>query len=203
MWPLCTANSFLWLLLPLIIGLITGWWVWGGRRVALANNFALPEAPPAPTLARVAMPPIAPGPVPLAAVPSAPVIVPAAPALVPQAPPPSVIAPAVSAVGPAGLVGAAMTAIGIPGAIGDPDDLLQVKGIGPKLNTLLISLGIRRFDQIAAWGGEEIAKVDGHLGTFKGRIVRDAWVEQAGLLARGDIAGFEAKFGKLDSDNKS
>ena len=32
---------------------------------------------------------------------------------------------------------------------------------------------------------------------FKGRITRDRWVEQAGYLARGDTAGFEAQFGKL------
>ena len=29
------------------------------------------------------------------------------------------------------------------------------------------------------------------------RIERDRWVEQADLLAKGDIAGFEAKFGRL------
>jgi predicted flap endonuclease-1-like 5' DNA nuclease len=97
---------------------------------------------------------------------------------------------------------AAMLAIGIPGAVGDPDDLLQIKGIGPKLNSLLVSLGITRFDQIAAWGAAEIDKVDDHLGTFKNRITRDAWVEQAGLLASGKIAEFEAKFGKLDSENQ-
>jgi predicted flap endonuclease-1-like 5' DNA nuclease len=79
---------------------------------------------------------------------------------------------------------------------------LQIKGIGPKLNTLLISLGVTRFDQIAAWGAGEIDKVDDHLGTFKNRITRDSWIEQAGLLARGAIAEFEAKFGKLDSENK-
>jgi predicted flap endonuclease-1-like 5' DNA nuclease len=97
---------------------------------------------------------------------------------------------------------AAMTAIGIPAAIGDPDDLLQIKGIGPKLNDLLISLGVRRFDQIAAWSASDVEKVDTHLGAFKGRIDRDMWIEQGGLLARGDIAAFEAKFGKLDSENK-
>jgi predicted flap endonuclease-1-like 5' DNA nuclease len=95
----------------------------------------------------------------------------------------------------------ALTAIGIPAAVGDPDSLLQIKGIGPKLNTLLIGLGITRFDQIAAWGAAEIDKVDDHLGTFKNRITRDNWIEQAGLLARGEIAAFEAKFGKLDSEN--
>ncbi len=97
---------------------------------------------------------------------------------------------------------AAMLAIGIPAAVGDPDDLLQIKGVGPKLNALLVSLGITRFDQVAAWGAAEIDKVDDHLGTFKNRITRDAWVEQAGLLASGKIAEFEAKFGKLDSENQ-
>jgi predicted flap endonuclease-1-like 5' DNA nuclease len=96
----------------------------------------------------------------------------------------------------------AMLAIGIPGAVGDADDLLKIKGIGPKLNTLLTGLGITRFDQIAAWGAAEIDKVDDHLGSFKNRITRDSWIEQAGLLARGAIAEFEAKFGKLDSENK-
>lgn len=95
-----------------------------------------------------------------------------------------------------------MTAIGIPAAVGAADDLLQVKGIGPKLNALLNSLGITRFDQIAAWGAKEIDIVDGHLGAFKGRIGRDEWVHQAGLLASGNIAAFEAKYGKLDSENK-
>ncbi len=103
----------------------------------------------------------------------------------------------------AGVAGAvALTAIGIPAAVGAADDLLQIKGVGPKLNTLLISLGVTRFDQIAAWGADEIDKVDDHLGTFKNRITRDSWIEQAGLLARGAIAEFEAKFGKLDSENK-
>lgn len=96
----------------------------------------------------------------------------------------------------------ALLAIGIPGAVGDPDDLLQIKGIGPKLKQLLTGLGITRFDQIAAWGAPEIDKVDDHLGNFKNRITRDSWIEQAGLLAKGKIKEFEAKFGKLDSENK-
>jgi predicted flap endonuclease-1-like 5' DNA nuclease len=102
----------------------------------------------------------------------------------------------------AGAGAVALTAIGIPAAVGKADDLLQIKGIGPKLNTLLVGLGITRFDQIAAWGAGEIDKVDDHLGNFKNRITRDSWVEQAGLLAKGMIAEFEAKFGKLDSENK-
>lgn len=94
--------------------------------------------------------------------------------------------------------GGPLLPIGVPAAVGEPDDLRRLKGIGPKLAALLTQLGITRYDQIAAWGPEEVAKVDAHLGTFKGRIVRDNWVEQAGFLAAGDTAGFEAKFGKLD-----
>lgn len=90
----------------------------------------------------------------------------------------------------------------IAAAVGAPDDLTLIKGVGPKLNTLLLSLGVARFDQIAAWGAAEIAEVDQYLGTFKGRIARDSWVEQAGFLATGDHAGFAAKFGAVGSENK-
>jgi predicted flap endonuclease-1-like 5' DNA nuclease len=109
-------------------------------------------------------------------------------------------APKKTAAAPA--AAAPVTAIGVPGAIGPADSLLQIKGLGPKLNTLLDGLSITRFDQIAAWSAEDVAKVDEHLGAFKGRIERDSWIEQAGFLAKGAIAEFEAKFGKLDGENK-
>lgn len=94
-----------------------------------------------------------------------------------------------------------MMAIGVPGAVGVPDNLLLLKGVGPKLNTLLVGLGITRFDQIGAWTEEDAAKVDVHLGAFTGRIERDNWIEQARLLAGGAIAEFETRFGKLNSEN--
>jgi predicted flap endonuclease-1-like 5' DNA nuclease len=78
-----------------------------------------------------------------------------------------------------------------------PDDLLQLKGVGPKLNTLLIELGVTRFAQIAAWTDTDLSTIDAKLGTFKGRPVRDHWIDQAKYLAAGDIAGFEATYGKL------
>ncbi|MEQ1724935.1 MAG: hypothetical protein ABL882_03295 [Sphingopyxis sp.] len=90
----------------------------------------------------------------------------------------------------------------IAAAVGAADDLTLIKGVGPKLNALLISLGVTRFDQIAAWGVSEIGEVDRFLGSFKGRIGRDAWVEQAGLLSRGDHAAFAAKFGEVGSENR-
>ena len=80
---------------------------------------------------------------------------------------------------------------------GAADDLTRIKGIGPKLVTRLGELGVRRYDQIAGWSDEDVARIDAQLGPFQGRIVRDNWIEQCRYLAAGDIAGYEAKYGKL------
>lgn len=85
-------------------------------------------------------------------------------------------------------------------ASGKADNLALLKGVGPKLVTLLGSLGVTRFDQIAAWSAADVAAIDAQLGNFAGRIVRDNWVDQAGYLARGDKAGFEAKYGALGGE---
>lgn len=82
-------------------------------------------------------------------------------------------------------------------AVGGADNLTRIKGLGPKLSTLLQSLGIARFEQIAAWSEADIDRIDAQLGNFQGRIRRDNWVEQASYLAKGDTAGFENRFGKL------
>ncbi|MCB2089235.1 MAG: helix-hairpin-helix domain-containing protein [Sphingomonadaceae bacterium] len=83
----------------------------------------------------------------------------------------------------------------IAAAVGDPDDLTKINGIGPKLCELCNSLGVSRFDQIAAWSAGDVAEVDGHLGSFRGRIERDSWIEQAKLLAVGNLDEWEARFG--------
>lgn len=80
---------------------------------------------------------------------------------------------------------------------GDADDLTLIKGVGPKLAALLASLGITRFDQIAAWSDADIVRIDARLGAFAGRPLRDNWIGQARLLASSDVSGYEAKFGKL------
>ena len=85
----------------------------------------------------------------------------------------------------------------IAAAKGAPDNLLLIKGIGPKLNAICQSVGVLRFDQIAKWTDKDIAQVDEHLVGFHGRIVRDRWVEQATFLASDDRAGYEARFGKV------
>ncbi len=80
---------------------------------------------------------------------------------------------------------------------GKPDDLKQLKGVGPKLEGVLNDLGFFHFDQVASWGAEEIAWVDTRL-KFKGRIERDGWVEQAKILAEGGETDFSKRVAKGD-----
>src|SRR6056297_1340009 len=40
---------------------------------------------------------------------------------------------------------------------GQADDLKQIKGIGPKLETMLNEMGFYHFDQIAGWSADEVA----------------------------------------------
>jgi predicted flap endonuclease-1-like 5' DNA nuclease len=85
----------------------------------------------------------------------------------------------------------------LPGAGGPPDDLVKLKGVGPKLAELLNRRGLIRFDQIAKLSPGQVEALDESLGAFRGRLSRDRIVEQADYLARGDIAGYQAKFGNL------
>jgi len=73
---------------------------------------------------------------------------------------------------------------------GQPDDLKQIKGIGPKLEQLCNRLGVYHFDQIAGWTADEVAWVDANLQGFKGRVSRDDWVAQARVLAAGGDTDF-------------
>ena len=137
------------------------------------DNVARPQSAPAPTAsAPVAAPEPEPVPEPVVE----------APAPVAQAPEPE---PATGdALQPAGMAAA---------RDGGPDDLKKIKGVGPKLEQLLHSLGIFHFDQVAEWGAGEVAWMDDNLAGFKGRVTRDNWVEQAGHLAAGGETDFSRK----------
>jgi large subunit ribosomal protein L21 len=67
---------------------------------------------------------------------------------------------------------------------GGADDLKKISGVGPKLEKLLNDNGVFHFDQIAAWTDDEIAYMDEKL-SFKGRIARDGWIDQAKDFAAG------------------
>lgn len=180
----------LWLLiaLPIVIGVI---FLLSGRK-KVSDSMAADDVTEAERLVPPAVsPPIstpsADSPVastPVAAPPIAPTI---APVATPE--PQAVSAPAAQPIIPVSPSVAAPTEQG--------DDLLKLKGVGPKLNLLLIELGVTRYAQIADWTDADIAAIDARLGNFKGRPVRDQWVDQARYLAAGDTAGFEAKYGKL------
>ena len=77
---------------------------------------------------------------------------------------------------------------------GKADDLQKIRGIGPKNEKILHSLGFFHFDQIAAWNEGEVAWIDDHL-RFNGRIGRERWIEQATLLAERRLEEFRTLFG--------
>lgn len=127
-----------WLAVALLIGLATGWWIWGSRpaRVEADEPIAWPPSHELP------------------------------------APAPA----------PAALALAA-------------DDLTAIRGIDAEIEGRLRDLGITRFSQIAGWLPADIERIDGALGAFKGRLIRDEWIAQARLLARGDMDTYHQRFG--------
>ena len=69
-----------------------------------------------------------------------------------------------------------------PAAAAGADDLKKLSGVGPALEKKLLEAGVTTFAQIAAWTEADIAEFDEKL-SFKGRIEREGWVEQAKELA--------------------
>ena len=64
------------------------------------------------------------------------------------------------------------------------DDLKELSGVGPALEKKLHAAGVTSFAQIAAWTEEDIAAMNDKL-SFKGRIEREGWVEQAKEKTKG------------------
>lgn len=72
------------------------------------------------------------------------------------------------------------------------DDLKLISGVGPKLEATLNEIGVYQYAQVAGWKKADIKKVDDQL-KFKGRIVRDDWMSQAKILAKGGETEFSKK----------
>lgn len=160
-------------ILALVIGIATAWWIWG--RVSASASASGADANYTPTPSPAPTPTPAPTPAP--------------------APEPEPTVTPVAVASTAAPQAADEGKPRIAEAVGESDDLTKINGIGPKLCELCNSLGVRRFDQIAGWSDQDVAEVDGHLGNFKGRIARDSWVDQAKLLAAGNLSEWEARFG--------
>ncbi len=75
---------------------------------------------------------------------------------------------------------------------GGLDDLKRIRGVGVLIEKKLNSMGITRYDQIAAWSASDIDRVSEVLD-FKGRIERENWVEQARILAAGGQTEFSRR----------
>jgi len=142
------------------------------------------EGEPQPPVHAVAPPPVAPAPPPLAEPPLA------APEPTPLADEP------IAAAAPMDASPAALAA-SEPTDETEADDFTRMKGVGPKVAERLNALGYTRFADLAALTPDQADALDAQLGTFQGRIHRDRWIEQARFLAAGDVAGYEAVFGKL------
>lgn len=76
-----------------------------------------------------------------------------------------------------------------PAAAASPDNLKQIKGIGPQIEAKLNAAGITTFAQIAAWTKKQQAEFAEQL-SFAGRIEREQWVSQAKILAKGGATDF-------------
>jgi large subunit ribosomal protein L21 len=69
-----------------------------------------------------------------------------------------------------------------PKAAAGADDLKQLSGVGPALEKKLHQAGVTSFAQIAAWTDADVEEFGEKL-SFKGRIEREGWIEQAKELA--------------------
>lgn len=196
----------------LVVAVVLLWWLFGRKRPdEAAPPAAMPAEPKKPLEAAKpdivkaeparfkpkesapASPPPPPAAPPTASdIPGEPTV-PPAPAPAAQAPEPEPAAPPPVAPAPPAEAAPAPAAA-------KADNLQLLKGVGPKMATLLGGLGVTSFAQIAAWTDADIAAIDPQLGAFQGRIARDNIVDQAGYLAKGDKAGFEAKYGALGGE---
>ncbi len=210
---LIEANWLL-ILLAVLVGFVIAWFLLSGSRKTKVTreepaedasgakrNQALIDAPPAaakdpPAPAATAPPAPEPRPEPQSKPEPEPVAAAPAPAPAPKAEP---AAPAAGIGGAGAAVGTAVAeeAEAAQARPEGADDLTRLKGVGPKLAAQLNTLGVTSFAQIASWSEADIDRIDDQLGRFKGRIRRDNWIEQARLLASGDTAAYEARFGKL------
>lgn len=68
-----------------------------------------------------------------------------------------------------------------------PDDLTQLKGVGPRTEERLNNAGIYHLSQIAALDEEGLAALDAELG-MRGRAVRENWPEMARRLLEEEVS---------------
>ena len=85
---------------------------------------------------------------------------------------------------------------GRPPALDQPrngvkDELGQIQGLAPAIESALNGLGIYHFDQVATWDAAAVSWIETHFG-FKGRVAREKWQEQARDLAAARASASES-----------
>jgi predicted flap endonuclease-1-like 5' DNA nuclease len=170
------TDNWTFLVVALLAGVIVAWWIFAANRKATITREERPDDAAGAARRNEAL---------INAPPAA---------AFPEFPPPT--PEGMAGIGEAVRVAADLVPVEpLPPAEGD--DLKRIKGVGPKVETILHGLGVTTFAQVAAWDEAEVDRIDARLGAFAGRIRRDDWRAQARLLAAGDTAAYEAKFGKL------
>lgn len=77
-----------------------------------------------------------------------------------------------------------------PGPVAKPaDDLTMIRGIDETLQRQLATIAVTRFEDIAAWRAGDVAAVNSQF-RLNGRIARENWVEQAQMLAKGQLTKY-------------
>ncbi len=83
----------------------------------------------------------------------------------------------------------------------EPDDLVSLEGIGPKVAKLLAGIGITTFKQLAE---SDLAKLREALDGAGYKYMEPAgWVEQAAFAARGDKEGLAKLQGELKGGRRA
>jgi predicted flap endonuclease-1-like 5' DNA nuclease len=76
------------------------------------------------------------------------------------------------------------------------DNLMIIEGIGPKFNAALLQAGIDSFVKVSTSSEDQLRAAIQAAGlNFAPSIT--TWAQQAGLLAKGDTAGFQALVARL------
>ena len=79
---------------------------------------------------------------------------------------------------------------------GGADNLKMIKGVGPVLEKALHTTGVFHFDQVGAWTKADAEWFDDNVKGANGRVIRDGWVKQAKILAKGGTSEFSARVKK-------
>jgi len=77
----------------------------------------------------------------------------------------------------------------------EAQDLKRIYLIDPELEARLNKLGVRRYEQIAAWMRPELQRISEALG-LSDRINKENWIEQAQVLCKGGVTYYAMRAGR-------